>query len=639
MLATYLAQDNEGGEDVSGSGSGSGEEETWTGSGSEDVEAEEEDIEEDEEVEEEEEEEEGGGEMDTATEDDDDDRDGQMGMGDEDGPTSRGDRSTGLLPTEDDFFRLDEMEAFVREAEEEEMRRNAMEDTGVDDDQIDSEKDDLDEDLDAGIEEDDDDEDEGMGGFDLPSGGEEDEEDARLKALLDAEYERMVGKASRRKVREEKDEEDGEDDEEDEDNEEDENPELSSKYQEMMYDDFFGHGLPRHDWAKKELEKYGGVGADGEDSDDMEMQNIEDVRGEEDRRRGRLGRGKAPPPEEELEEDHESGEGEEGPGPGSLSRHERYNLALRDRIANLEERALAERPWHLRGEVDASQRPLNSALEIDMEFDRGVKPPPEPTVELANTLEEIIKKRILENKWDDVVRVVKAVEKKRAEMIELDDEQSKRGLGEVYADDYVRGAAGGGSVDRHEPIRIAARAQYTALAAQLDALSHLFFTPTVEVSDPVVQTAGANVPAVHLEEVLPVTMTANDARAPEEVHAPRKDGVIPAEGELEQAERKKRRAKKKRIGSRLQEEKEKKRKVAMEARVEGRKSEAGERAMAKKGRSTTRGEFGKSGQVFAKLQEQQEMAKAGVQVWKRKKAGEGKGGEKEEKGRVANMRL
>jgi U3 small nucleolar RNA-associated protein MPP10 len=35
----------------------------------------------------------------------------------------------------------------------------------------------------------------------------------------------------------------------------------------------------------------------------------------------------------------------------------------------LESQAMGAKDWHLTGEADASKRPLNSALEVDMDFD------------------------------------------------------------------------------------------------------------------------------------------------------------------------------------------------------------------------------------------------------------------------------
>ncbi len=44
-------------------------------------------------------------------------------------------------------------------------------------------------------------------------------------------------------------------------------------------------------------------------------------------------------------------------------------VRVQERVRELEEQALAEKEWHLRGEVAAMHRPLNSALEVDVDFD------------------------------------------------------------------------------------------------------------------------------------------------------------------------------------------------------------------------------------------------------------------------------
>jgi cytochrome c-type biogenesis protein CcmH/NrfG len=44
-------------------------------------------------------------------------------------------------------------------------------------------------------------------------------------------------------------------------------------------------------------------------------------------------------------------------------------LPAQERIAELEAQALSEKEWTMRGEIEASRRPLNSALEVDMDFD------------------------------------------------------------------------------------------------------------------------------------------------------------------------------------------------------------------------------------------------------------------------------
>jgi hypothetical protein len=80
--------------------------------------------------------------------------------------------------------------------------------------------------------------------------------------------------------------------------------------------------------------------------------------------------------------------------------------SLQERIRELEDENFGDKPWHLLGEVSASRRPLNSALELDMDFETTARPPPAPTEEATASLEEVIKARVREQRWDDVVRVV-----------------------------------------------------------------------------------------------------------------------------------------------------------------------------------------------------------------------------------------
>jgi hypothetical protein len=44
-----------------------------------------------------------------------------------------------------------------------------------------------------------------------------------------------------------------------------------------------------------------------------------------------------------------------------------------ERIRDLEEEAMGDKPWVLSGEVNAGRRPVNSALEVDMDFETTAK--------------------------------------------------------------------------------------------------------------------------------------------------------------------------------------------------------------------------------------------------------------------------
>ena len=71
-------------------------------------------------------------------------------------------------------------------------------------------------------------------------------------------------------------------------------------------------------------------------------------------------------------------------------------------------------------------RPLNSALEIDLDFDRALRPPPPPTEEATASLEDMIKRRIAERHFDDPRRSAPPADDLQKELAELDDKRSSK---------------------------------------------------------------------------------------------------------------------------------------------------------------------------------------------------------------------
>lgn len=204
------------------------------------------------------------------------------------------------------------------------------------------------------------------------------------------------------------------------------------------------------------------------------------------------------------------------------------------------------RPWELRGEVKASERPENSLLEAVVDVERARRPEPlEAPAETSQSLEEIIKQRILEERFDDVVPREAGGEEallnrgrgRGEELPEVSQEKSREGLGEVYEKEYMRLALGveGESAEAKEKAEMAAL--FRRLCTKLDALSNFHFTPKAAKVDVSVR---ANVPAIAMEEVLPLAVSTGDTQAPEEVHEKKKGraGVLRDPAELAQEERK-----------------------------------------------------------------------------------------------------
>ena len=109
--------------------------------------------------------------------------------------------------------------------------------------------------------------------------------------------------------------------------------------------------------------------------------------------------------EEEEEEDEEDGvEGNGGLKEKEvLTSFQKKQRKLKEEIAELEKSIVGQKSWDLRGEVKASDRPENSLLEVVVDVEKASKPAPIVTQEHTNSLEEMIVKRITEQKFDDVV--------------------------------------------------------------------------------------------------------------------------------------------------------------------------------------------------------------------------------------------
>lgn len=286
------------------------------------------------------------------------------------------------------------------------------------------------------------------------------------------------------------------------------------------------------------------------------------------------------------------------------SAHAQRQQRMQDKIRKLEDAAIGDKAWFMQGEVDAGRRPKNSALEIDLDFETTVKPPPQPTEEMTKSLDELIKARIVEGKFDDVLRLVAPPLETKRTTLELDDTKPQQGLGELYEQEYMQ-AVTGAADDKDEEVRQMARAQFSALCSKLDSLSHLHLTPRPVMEEVTVK---LDVPAIIMEEAAPQFVSGASMQAPEEVFATEAAGAPRADGELGREDRKRNRAQRKRAG--------KKRELSAlqdKGTTAGRKSEVADRQVAREmqksskktagGSSKKKSEFSRSAAVMAKLED------------------------------------
>ncbi|KAL3655389.1 hypothetical protein CASFOL_001175 [Castilleja foliolosa] len=373
-----------------------------------------------------------------------------------------------------------------------------------------------------------------------------------LEALIADEEEKEYGlneeKKSKRKRDKSADEEESEDeegDQDDDDEEEDEELELmglddddddSEGGEYARYEDFFvGKKSVRPRKPKylsesddMDMDEYQDADADADADNIKNKQNLSSNEKELAEPHSRLG---------EMEKENLESMQVEG-----LSTHEKDLARLHSAIKDMEKANMEPKSWDMQGEVTAVKRPKNSALEVDLDFEHNVRPAPVITEEVTASLEELIQKRILEGRFDDNQKPPTLMAKAPREKNELDENKSKKGLAEIYEDEYAQKTGlVSAALSFSDEQKKEANTLFKNLCLKLDSLSHFHFTPKPVIEDMSIQ---ANVPALAMEEIAPLAVSDAAMLAPEEVFSGK--GDIKEETELTKAERKRRRANKKR---------------------------------------------------------------------------------------------
>lgn len=207
-----------------------------------------------------------------------------------------------------------------------------------------------------------------------------------------------------------------------------------------------------------------------------------------------------------------------------MSSFEKRQEKLKETIEEIHDsmlKNLEDKPWQLKGEVNAKTRPQDSLLEEYVEFDHTTRQAPIINAATTEQIEKMIKQRIKDKSFDDVERKVKPAEMhyEYKKQVVLDHEKSKLGLGQVYEQDYLKQQQQQQEEDKpkeqaanpkHEEIR----KQLQSLFIKLDALSNFHFTPKAPVPEVKVV---SNMPTIAMEEVAPVNVADTNILAPEEV--------------------------------------------------------------------------------------------------------------------------
>ncbi|KAJ5238675.1 hypothetical protein N7468_003294 [Penicillium chermesinum] len=227
--------------------------------------------------------------------------------------------------------------------------------------------------------------------------------------------------------------------------------------------------------------------------------------------------------ESDVEDDEAAAENE-----GPQSTHERRRAQIADEIRRLEAASVAKKEWMLTGEARAVERPVNSLIEEDLDFERVGKPVPVVTNETTEDIEELVKRRILAKEFDEVARRRPgAIDTKpsRGNRFELEDTKPQQSLAELYEADHLK-ATDPSYSDSKDRKLMRDHAEVTSLwkeiSSQLDTLSNWHYKPQAPQASINVVT---DAPTVMMEEARPTAgHLGESALAPQEIYAPGDDG-------------------------------------------------------------------------------------------------------------------
>lgn len=249
------------------------------------------------------------------------------------------------------------------------------------------------------------------------------------------------------------------------------------------------------------------------------------------------------------------------------SNHQRRQAALAAEIRKLEAANIAKRDWTLSGEAGAADRPINSLLEEDLDFERAGKPIPVITNEVSEDIEALIKRRIIAREFDEVIRRrpdnLATGNQVRRGRFELDDTKPQQSLAEIYEAEHLKKVDPEGYVDpdnaKLKEQHAAIEALWKEVSAKLDGLSSLHFKPKPPTAT---ITVVADVPAIMMEDARPSAggdVDGTTMLAPQEVYTVgqdrtredrvrevvRKGGAVVGREEMERDERKRARRREK----------------------------------------------------------------------------------------------
>lgn len=209
----------------------------------------------------------------------------------------------------------------------------------------------------------------------------------------------------------------------------------------------------------------------------------------------------------------------------NLSSFEKQQQAIEAEIRQLESELIAEKKWTMKGEVRAKDRPRDSLLDdpetSTLEFDRTAKPVPVITQEITESLEDLIRRRIKNEEFDDLERryISDILKASRRQKFDLSEQKSAKSLAELYEDDFK-------GVDTHQQdINEELQKQHDEISElfakvshRLDAMCSAHYTPEPRQFKTIDIKVGDTTAKINMEDAQPLHVSSESRLAPQEIY-------------------------------------------------------------------------------------------------------------------------
>lgn len=209
----------------------------------------------------------------------------------------------------------------------------------------------------------------------------------------------------------------------------------------------------------------------------------------------------------------------------NLSSFERQQQELQAEIAKLEAELVADKKWTMKGEIASKDRPQDSLLDDEesnaLEFERTSKPVPVITDEVTESIEDLIRRRIKTDEFNDIPkRIITDVSKfHNRQKFELSETKLNKSLAELYEDDHNKVDA------QQEEISEEIKKQHDEIADlftivnhHLDSLCSAHYVPQPHQFKSIEIKVSDNAAAISMEDAQPTHVSSESTLAPQEIY-------------------------------------------------------------------------------------------------------------------------